>query len=107
MGKLFLSENRFTPINIKPSTSGMRLGMSTTTNDLKVVLEVIEPDDVVAGVPYANEYDPYGYRSDARFAGYRANVLIGNKIAFSCTLLELNQLNQALSGSLNALNNRI
>jgi hypothetical protein len=97
MSKLFLSENRFTPIKINVSEPSRFYARST--KDVKVVIEAIEPspDNTNTGEEI---YGP-DYRN------YKANVLIGNKVAFSCNLLELNALITSLSSSVNTFNNLI
>lgn len=96
MSKLFLSENRFTPIKL--DVTARSNFYARTTKDVKVVIETIDSD--APSDPSDNVFGP-------DHSKYKANVLIGNKVAFSCTLLELNALAVALNQSLQNINNQL
>ena len=97
MGKLFLSENTFQPIEIK--WSGPRVSNPQQKGNVRIVFtEIMKDSDQYKTEIPSDEIDPWSpIQSQVARENFIANVVIDNKIAFACTVNDLFALQRAIT----------
>jgi len=97
MGKLFLSENKFQ--KIKVDWSNGRVSNRLQKGNVKVVFTEIPPDspEYKTNIDYFS-LDPWATMdTQVKRENFIANVVIDDKVAFSCTVADLFSLQRALT----------